>query len=162
MKNLNRLISDYMCQLQQGELQIAYKGILDFLGKLRSEFVRKYPDYEIRSTYPGYMDMSYFSVNTKSLKDAGLKIAIVYLHEKGDFEVWLSARNREIAKRYAPVMNDMLANDTNMFHDVNNLDAIVEYALLKEPDFEDPTLLIDTIDQGVSKFVSAIADRLSF
>ena len=30
--------------------------------------------------------MSYFSLSTKPLKDNGLKIAIVYLHEKGTFD----------------------------------------------------------------------------
>jgi len=47
-----------------------------------------------------------------------------------------------------------------VFHDENNPDAIVEYSLVKKPDFENPSLLIDMIDQGVKKFVEAIADRL--
>ncbi len=160
MKSLNQLISDYTCQLRQGELQIAYKGILEFVGRLRAEFVRKYPHYDVSSIYQGYMDMSYFSLSTKSWKDKGLKIAIVYLHEKGDFEVWLSARNRDIAKNYAALLNIDLFGDANVFHDENNPDAIVEYSLVKKPDFENPSLLIDMIDQGVKKFVEVIADRL--
>lgn len=88
MKTLNQLIFDYTKHLQQGDLQIAYKGILAYMGKLRSDFVSKYPDYEIgNNVYQGYMDMSYFSLNVKQLKDKGLKIAIVYLHEKGAFEI---------------------------------------------------------------------------
>jgi len=83
-----------------GNCVYAYKGILEFLGKLRAEFVKEHPHYDVVSIYQGYMDMSYFSLSTKSLKDKGLKIAIVYLHEKGNFEVWLSARNRDIAKSY--------------------------------------------------------------
>lgn len=31
MKTLNQLISDYTCHLQQGEIQLAYKGILEFI-----------------------------------------------------------------------------------------------------------------------------------
>ena len=104
MKTLNELIEEYTHHLQQGEIQIAYKGILEFLGKLRAEFIKKYPHYDVSSIYQGYMDMSYFSLNTKSLKDKGLKIAIVYLHDKGDFEVWLSARNRDIAKSYVSLL----------------------------------------------------------
>ena len=82
MKTLNQLISEYTSHLQQGDLQAAYKGILNYLGILRSEFVRKYPDYEIGSIYQGYMDMSYFSLNTKQLKEKGLKIAIVLLTQE--------------------------------------------------------------------------------
>ena len=130
MKTLNELIEEYTHHLQQGEIQIAYKGILEFLGKLRAEFIKKYPHYDVSSIYQGYMDMSYFSLNTKSLKDNGLKIAIVYLHDKGDFEVWLSARNRDIAKSYVSLLNGSISGDVNVFHDINNPDAIIECILL--------------------------------
>lgn len=42
MKTLNQLIDDYTCHLQQGEIQLAYKGILEFIGKLRADFVKGY------------------------------------------------------------------------------------------------------------------------
>lgn len=100
--------------------------------------------------------MSYFSLNTKSLKDKGLKIAIVYLHEKGDFEVWLSARNRDIAKSYASILNSNISDNVNIFHDINNPDAIIECILTPTPNFEDQSSLIDTINQGVEKFVTTI------
>ena len=116
MKSLNELIEEYTQYLQQGEMQIAYKGILEFLGKLRAEFIKKHPDYDVSSVYQGYMDMSYFSLSTKSLKDKGLKIAIVYLHEKGGFEVWLSARNRDIAKNYVSLLNSNISGDIKVFH----------------------------------------------
>jgi hypothetical protein len=160
MKTLNELIEGYTQYLQQGEIQKAYKGILEFLGKLRAEFIKKYPHYDVSSIYQGYMDMSYFSLSTKSLRDKGLKIAIVYLHEKGDFEVWLSARNRDIAKSYLSLLNSNISGDVNVFHDTDNTDAIIECTLTNTPNFEDQSSLIDTIDQGVEKFVSAISERL--
>lgn len=156
MKTLNELIKGYTHQLKQGELQIAYKGILEFLGKLRAEVIKNNPHYDASSIYQGYMDMSYFSLNTKSLKDKGLKIAIVYLHEKGDFEVWLSARNRDIAKNYASILNSNISDNVNIFHDINNPDAIIECILTPTPNFEDQSSLIDTINQGVEKFVTTI------
>ena len=157
MKTLNELIDGYTHHLQQGEIQIAYKGILEFLGKLRSEFIKKYPHYDVSSIYQGYMDMSYFSLSTKSLKDKGLKIAIVYLHEKGAFEAWLSARNRDIAKGYTSILNSNIAGDVNLFHDNSNTDAIIECILTLTPSFGDQSLLIDTIDQAVEKFVKTIS-----
>lgn len=160
MKTLNELVKQYTYHLQQGEIQIAYKGILEFLGKLRADFIKKHPHYDVSNIYQGYMDMSYFSLSTKLLKDKGLKIAIVYLHEKGDFEVWLSARNRYIAKSYADLLNSNISGDVNVFHDINNQDAIIECILTPTPNFEDQSSLIDTIDQGVEKFVTAITNRL--
>ena len=159
MKTLNQLIGDYTCHLQQREIQLAYKGILEFIGKLRADFVKKYPHYDTSSIYQGYMDMSYFSLSTKPLKDKGLKIAIVYLHEKGQFEVWLSARNRDIAKSYTSIVNSNISGDVSLFHDINNPDAIIECILTPTPNFEDQSSLIDTIDQGVGKFMGAINDR---
>ena len=152
MKTLDELIKVYSTLLQAGEIQAAYRGIFGFLGKLRAEFIKKHPHYDVSGIYQGYMDMSYFSLSTKSLKYKGLKIAVVYLHEKGDFEVWLSARNRDIAKSYASILNSNISGDVNLFHDINNPDAIIECILTPEPDFEDQVSLIDIIDQGVEKF----------
>ena len=160
MKSLNLLIRDYTYSLQLGELQVAYKGILEFIGKLRADFIKKYPFYDIGSIYHGYMDMSYFSLSTKLLKDKGLKVAVVYLHEKGDFEVWLSARNREISKQYESLKNRIIPDGLAVFHDDNNQDAIIECVLTSKPDFEDQALLKTIIEQRIEKFISAITSLL--
>lgn len=156
MKTLNQLIKDYTSLLQQGEIQIAYKRILEFMGRLRADMMKRYPDYDTGGVYQGYMDMSYFSLSTKRLKDKGLKIAIVYLHEKGDFEVWLSARNREIAKKYESVLNNNIASLIPVFHDANNQDAMIEATLTTTPDFEDQASLMNVLETGVEKFVVTI------
>ena len=159
MKTLNKLIEEYTQQLRLGEIQIAYSGILAFMGKLRTSFIKKYPHYDVSSIYQGYLDMSYFSLSTKPLKDQGLKIAIVYLHEKGSFEVWLSARNRDIARTHQAIL-DSLSGEINVFHDRNNQDAIAECILTGTPDFEEQAQLINSIDQSVEKFVAAIINLI--
>lgn len=157
MGMLNQLVSDYTEQLRQGKLQVAYKGILEYLSKLRNEFVKNYPDSEIGSNiYQGYMDMSYFSLNTKTLKAKGLKIALVYLHEKGAFEIWLSARNREIMKKYRTVFSDQVLDGISCFHDSDNEDAVLEYTLAAEPDFDNQFSLTEIIREGTEKFISVV------
>lgn len=156
MKTLNQLINDYTCLLQQRNIQVAYKGILNYVGKLRSGFINKYPDYEVGNIYQGYMDMSYFSLSTKPLKDKGLKIAIVYLHEKGTFEVWFSARNRQIIKRYKSILENKTKDNISVFHDDSNEDAVIEYTLTSTPDFDNPDLLTEIIEKGTEKFVTYI------
>lgn len=159
MKTLNQLIDDYTQHVQQGEIQIAYKSIFDFFGKLRVEMIKKYPLYEIGSIYQGYMDMTYFSLSTKRLKDKGLKFAIVYLHASRTFEVWFSARNREVAKNYGSLLINSIPDDITTFHDDHNQDAIIECTLTSAPNFENQALLQDVIEHGVIKFVAAI-DKL--
>lgn len=161
MKTLDELIKVYSTLLQAGEIQAAYRGIFGFLGKLRAALIKKYPHYEVSSFYQGYMDMSYFSLSTKALKDKGLKIAVVYLHEKGAFEAWLSARNRDIAKTYASMLKRDGRGNLNLFHDESNSDAILECSLNSNPSFEDQDSLIETIDQALRIFVKTISDRLS-
>ncbi|NCB74318.1 MAG: hypothetical protein EOM51_06225 [Clostridia bacterium] len=156
MKSLNRLISDYTDLLKRGELQLAYKGILDFLGKLRADFIKKYPWYDVSGIYQGYMDMSYFALSNEHFKKKGLKIAVVYLHDKGAFEVWLSARNREISKSLEPLVNGVIVDGLMVFHDETNLDAVIECSLSSAPDFDNQAALICEIEQGVESFVGAV------
>ncbi|MBT2582840.1 hypothetical protein [Planococcus sp. ISL-109] len=82
MKTLNQLIHDYTGYLRQGEIQAAYKGILEFIGKLRADFIGKYPHNDIGSIYQGYMDMTYFSLTTEPLKK-GAKNCHCLLARKG-------------------------------------------------------------------------------
>lgn len=160
MKTLNQLIQDYTCHLRQGEIQTAYRGILEFIGELRADFEKKYPDYDTSSIYQGYMDMSYFSLNTKSLYKNGLKVAIVYLHEKGSFEVWLSARNRDISKQYESVFHGQSFSGITVFHDDNNKDAIIECSLISTPNFENQETLINIIEQGTEVFIAVVINML--
>lgn len=160
MKSLNQLIDEYTRQLQYGEMQAAYKAILEFIGKLRADLIKRHPQIHIGNIYQGYLDMTYFSLTTEPFKKNGLKIALVYLHEKGAFEVWLSARNREIAKKYGVLLDGNLSGGIMIFHDDANQDAIIECTLAVAPNFEDPDSLVEKIDQGVQKFITVVASRL--
>lgn len=153
MKTLNKQVKDYTSQLQQGNIQVAYKGILEYMSKLRSDFIRNYSEYEISSIYQGYMDMSFFSLNTKLLKDRGLKIIIVYMHKKMVFEVWLSGRNKKILNEYRHLLNDSYFDGITVFHDKSNKDAIMECTLTDTPDFDNQNLLTSTIQKGTNEFI---------
>lgn len=158
MKTLNESIKIYTELLGNHDIQTAYKGIMDFFGYLRVSFTKKYPQYEIGSLYQGYMDMTYFSITTDRLKARGLKVAIVYLHAQGDFEVWLSARNRSMAKAFEPFFSKDDIQKLNVFHDVENLDAIVERKIVEFPDFVSKDDLAKLILQETERFVIALLD----
>ncbi len=79
------------------------------------------------------------------------------MYDRGDFEVWLSARNRNIAKSYSSLFNNKISSDGYFFHDPDNPDAIIEYVLASTPDFENQSSLIDVIDIGVEKFINEIS-----
>ncbi len=100
--------------------------------------------------------MSYFSLNTERLKEKRLKVAIVYLHEKRAFEIWLSARNREILKKYRTIISSAALKDVIAFHDADNEDAVIECILTSDPDFDDQTSLTQSIKSGTEKPITAV------
>jgi hypothetical protein len=94
MKAFQENMKEYKKQLKKGAIQAAYKGLLDYIMRLRTYFEKKYPDHFVSgSIYYGYMDMTYFSFISKSLKQRKLKPAIVFVHNTFRFEVWLTASN---------------------------------------------------------------------
>lgn len=160
MKRLNDLIKNYTNYLQTVELQTAYKAIIDFMNNLKNYFKTNFPDYLISGLYQGYMDMSYFSIANQTLKAKGLKIAIVYLHVEGVFEVWLSAQNRKIAKQYIYLAKHLIYNNQKLYHNRENLDAIVESVIIDKPNFENIERLVQLIEDNVSHFIALIMDVL--
>jgi len=89
MDSLNEQIQEYKIQLSRGYIQKAYKGIITFMSDLKTYLEKSYLDYMVSSLYFGYMDMTYFAFTPSDLKKRKLKLAIVFLHELGRFEVWL-------------------------------------------------------------------------
>jgi hypothetical protein len=74
-------MQEYKNQLEQGAIQKAYKGLMDYLMGLKTHFKNAYPDCFVSgSLYYGYMDMTCFSFIPPSLQSRNLKIAIVFLH----------------------------------------------------------------------------------
>lgn len=153
MKSLNELIRAYTSTVQQGDVPLAYRNILEFMGRLRSRFTKI--GYEVSGLYPGYMDMSYIAVNTSRLKEHGLKIAVVYLHATGQFEVWLSARNRMLTEQYATTFQAISG-----FHDDQNRDAIIERTLTPAPNFDEPEQLAELIEREVERFIQDVETTL--
>ena len=105
MNSLNNHIREYTIQLSKGQIQKAYKGIMTFMSGLSKYLESRYPDYTASALYFGYMDMTYFAFTPSDLKKKKLKIAIVYLHEQGRFEVWLGGSNRKIQDEYIKLMS---------------------------------------------------------
>jgi len=67
--SFQELMTEYRKQLEKGQIQKAYQGLMDYVMGLRSYFENKYPEYTVSGTvYFGYMDMTYFSFFPDSLK----------------------------------------------------------------------------------------------
>lgn len=132
-------------QACKAPLSQAYKLILQTLTSCGKEMQNRYPDLEVSALYPGYLDMSYIAVTTQELKKHQLKLALVYLHEKGAFELWLAGRNRSIQSNVREMVRGKLPSIYEVVEEAKGEDAIVRYRYPSMPDFSDSAQLLAQI-----------------
>lgn len=158
-KTLSQYIKTYKDQLEIGDIQKAYQGLMDYIMSLRTHFVNHYSDhFVVGSIYQGYMDVSYFTITTESLKSKKLKIGIGFNHEKMQFGIWLSGQNRQIQKQYWELFKD---SDWNKYHIPETLNegfAIIEEVLIENPDFDNLESLTEQIETKTIQFVKDITE----
>jgi len=157
MTTLSEAMAEYRQYLQRGLIQQAYRGLMEYMSALKTQLNAKYPDYQVSgSLYFGYMDMTYFSFTPPSLKDKGLKIAIVFVHETFSFEVWLSAANRAVLAQYAQLIADAGWEKYRRVSAAQNPDAILEHTITAEPDFSDLPALSAQIERETLAFIADV------
>ena len=162
METFHEQINEYRKQIEKGSIQKAYQGLMEFFMGLRTHFKNKYPDYSVSgSIYYGYMDMSYFSIFPKTLKDRKLKIAIVFLHEAFRFEVWLSGKNKQVLTKYWKLIQESGWEKYKIMSPGKGVDSIVEYILVDNPDFSDLDALTKQIERGTMEFIQEVGDFLA-
>ena len=162
MRPFHECVNEYKKQLEKGAIQVAYKGLMEYVMGLRTYFNNKYPDYFVSgSIYYGYMDMTYFSIFPKTLKDRKLKIAIVFLHETVRFEVWLAGVNKQVQSKYWKLFKESGWNKYHIVPALKDVDSIIEYVLVDDPDFSDLDALTKQIERATLKFIADVEGFLS-
>jgi hypothetical protein len=147
--------------LGKGQIQKAYQGILSFMSALRTTLEKRYPDHAVSTLYLGYMDMTYFAFTPADLKQKRLKIAIVYLHEGGTFEVWLGGSNRTVQAEVIEQVSLMPLDDHLRLSRVQpGVDSILEATLVQQPDFDHPEDLMQELEEKTVEFISHIRPLL--
>jgi hypothetical protein len=162
MKSLQENMIEYKKQLAKGVIQKAYRGLMEYMMSLKNHFADKYPDFLVPgSIYYGYMDMTYFSILPKSLKDRDLKIAVVFLYDTFRFEVWLSGKNKQVLSKYWKVLKKGNWGKYKIVEPVKGVDSIAEYILVDDPDFNDMDDLTKQIDKGTLEFIKDVESFLN-
>ena len=158
--SLSKAMQVYHDALNKGDIQKAYRGILEFMSELRTELEQKYPDYVFSQVYPGYMDMSYFAITPMEMRTRKLKVALVYLHEANRFELWLSANNRKLQKKWI----DVLSQCEDMQYRVSEvgvgIDSIVEYIVHVQPNFDARAALKQSLEMNTLRFIKDMETRI--
>ena len=162
MKSLQRDMTEFRKQLEKGSIQKAYRGLMEYMLSLKSHLSNKYPDYSTPGgLYPGYMDMTYFSILPGSLKDRDLKIAVVFLYDAFRFEIWLSGKNKHVLAKYWEIIKASRWDKYKVVEPEKGVDSVVEHVLVDHPDFSDIDALTKQIEQGTLEFIQDIESFLA-
>lgn len=152
----------YRFLLQQGAIQRAYRGLMDYFQELKAGFREKAPTYTISgSLYPGYLDMTYFAIFPPSFKEHNLKIAVVFHHTAFRFEAWLSGVNKSVQEEYWNLIRDSGWDKYRLAPAVRDYDYIIECFSAAEPDFNDKKALTDQIVSATLEFIQDIESFLA-
>ena len=162
MKSLPENLVLYREQLQYGAIQEAYKGLMEYILSLKTQFKNRHPEFAVPSNiYFGYMDMTYFSIVPEALKSRGLKIAIVFLHREFRFEVWLAGVNKDVQADYWKRISDSGWDEYRLMPTLKGADSILENVLVENPDFNDLNALTNQIEQETLKFINEVESFFS-
>jgi len=148
---------EYKRQIEKGAIKEAYTGLMDYFGRLRLYFENNHPEYPVSSNiYYGFMDMTYFALFPEPLKNKKMKIAIVFLHDKFRFEVWLAGINKAVQNKYWQLFKDSNWKKYNVPPTTKGVDSIIEHILVDNPDFGDLDFITRQIEKGVLEFTKDI------
>jgi hypothetical protein len=161
MEPFHGYMKEYKKQLEQGAIQKAYKGLMEYIMDLRTHFLNKYPDYFVSGIYHGYMDMTYFSFIPESLKARKLKIAIVFIHETCRFEAWLAGYNKQVQTKYWKLIKESDWKKYHLVSTTKGADSIIEYILVDNPDFSDLEALTKQIEAATLVFIKDVESFLA-
>lgn len=145
MDSLNSRIEAYTKALTEGHLREAYVGIIGCMRSLHIRFDKDAAGYSVSGLYEGLMDMTYFALTSDRMRRESLKLAVVYVHRKGTFELWISGKNRSVLKKYEKVFAQLPPLSSPRFHERDNRDAILEFTLVETPDFSS----LEKLEQSV-------------
>ncbi|MDO5836159.1 MAG: hypothetical protein Q4P17_06590 [Methanobacterium sp.] len=161
MDSFSESMQEYKKQLDKGKIQYAYRGLMQYIMDLRVYLKNKFPEYSVSGIYYGYMDMTYFSFSPDSLKNRKLKIAIVFLHETFQFEVWLAGANKMVQNRYWELVKEGTWHGYHIPSKPQEVDSIMEHVLVENPNFSDLNKLTQQIERGSLEFITDVSNFLS-
>lgn len=158
MKNLNDYVAVYQAQLQKGDILIAYKELVSFVMKLRTDLKRNPSfDYSVTGILHGYLDYTYFYFSNDFLKSKKLKFGLVLNHLEMRFELWLLGNTAEIQKKYWTFLKETKWNKNRVEMPKY---SVLEVVLIETPNFDDLSLLQKSLEIELNKNLLEISTFL--
>ena len=156
MKSLNDYIHIYKEQLEKGDIQQAYMGLLKYTMELKAHFSKEFSDeFSVGNISPGYMDFTYFPFFNEYLRDNKLRFGIVLNHKKIRFELWLMGQNEVIKNKYWDILKKSKWNkDRTMIPRY----SVLEVVLIENPNFSNLNFLTQQIEKQIRPITNEIIE----
>jgi hypothetical protein len=161
MHSIQEDMEELRGQLGKGSIQKAYRALLSYMMGLRTHFDNSYASFAVSGLYQGYMDMTYFALVPPSLKQRGLKIAIVFNYDAFRFEAWLAGSNRKVQRQYWELFKDSPWPGYRVVTPAKGVDAILECDLATDFDLNDLDALTASIERTTVAFIDDIEKFLT-
>lgn len=157
VKNNNDLMDEFKEVLSNKNIQKAYQLIFDLFSDLKKELKNgNHKTISYASLYHGYLDMTYLPVTTEMLNNNGLKIAVVFNYSLFQFEIWLSAINRQKRIEVLEMISKRQWKKYKTVQNNGNPDAIIEKVLKGVNDFNNKQNIVSRIAKEVFTFIDDI------
>ncbi|WP_163400445.1 DUF7000 family protein [Flavobacterium fluviatile] len=154
MKNLNQYVAIYKEQLDKGDIQEAYVGLVKYVTRLGTTLSKNLSEnYSFGSLFQGYMDYTYFYYTNDFLKKRKLKMGLVLNHSKMQFEIWLLGQTIPLQEKYWEYFK---STKWNKHRTTRPQYSILETTLIEKPDFDD----LDELSKQIENKLISITDEI--
>lgn len=154
MKDLNDYVRTYKGELDKGDIQKAYAGLVKYVTRLGTVLFKNLSKkYSFGGLLQGYMDYTYVYYTNDYLKQRKLKMGLVLNHTEMRFEVWLLGQTAPIQQRYWHYFKDTKWNEgrTEM-----PKYSILETVIIDQPNFND----LDLLSKQIEKELVLVSEKI--
>lgn len=154
MKKLGDYVAIYKEQLEKGDIQKAYIGLIKYVLSLKSHLAKEMPDtFSFGNISYGYLDYTYFPFFNEYLRANKLRFGIVLNHKEARLELWLMGQNAEIQEKYWDLLK---TSEWNKNQTAKPKYSFLEVVLESNPDFND----LDTLTLNIEKQIISLSESI--
>lgn len=158
-KSMNEYVEIYKKQLEKGDIQVAYEGLLKYLNNLKAYLSNNLSDkYRFGNLCRGYLDYTYFPFFNEFLRSKKLRFGIVLNHHDMRFELWLMGQNAKVQERYWELLK---TTEWNQGLTAMPKYSVLEVILAEHPNFNNPDALSKEIEKNATCLVEEIMKHIA-
>lgn len=152
-------IQEYKKLIQTTNLQKGYQEQTKLFQSLRTYLQKEFKEYTFAGDIvENNMDYAYFHFTNNELKDKGLKIVIVFVYKKFEYQIWLSGYNRKVQNKYFEKLKKINHKYT-ITSDANKTDFILKYTLTSH--YKNQNDLFYKINKKTQNFINNISKLIN-